>query len=285
MKVASAQYGFVKHESLEAWKTHTENWVKEASENQARLLLFPEYGSIELVSILPREIQKDLSKQLLALQNYREEFVIHYQSLALLYEVTIIAPSFPWQINEKTIVNRAFIFSKDGDIDFQDKQVMTRFEEELWHVSSPTKNHLTIFDVDQVKCGISICFDVEFPDFARLLAKKGVKVLLAPSCTETLAGMNRVHIGARARALENQFYVIVAQTVGLVDYSEAIDFNTGMAAVYSPCDKHFPEDGILCTGPLNESQWLYTELNLESIELVRTQGAVLNFQKMLSLNN
>lgn len=39
---------------------------------------------------------------------------------------------------------------------------MTRFEDEEWKVSSPDQRKLNVFDVDGVKVGISICFDVEF---------------------------------------------------------------------------------------------------------------------------
>ena len=142
---------------------------------------------------------------------------------------------------------------------------------------------MTIFLVDEIKCAISVCFDVEFPDFAREFAKKEVLILLAPSCTGSIAGMNRVHIGAKARALENQFYVVVSQTVGSVDYSEAIDVNNGAAAVYTPCDNGFPDDGVLIKGPIDQSQWLFADLDISKIAHVRSNGAVLNFQKMLKL--
>lgn len=283
MKIATAQYELTHHKNFQAYNDHVRSWVSQASLNKARLLLFPEYGSIELVSLMPIEIQKNLALQLIEMQSKRDTFVALYQSLAKEFNITIVAPSFPWQLATQKIVNRAFIFFPDGSSDYQDKQVMTRFEDEAWHISVPDEKKMTIFTVDNIKCALSICLDIEFPDFAREFAKSGVKILLAPSCTETMHGMNRVHIGARARALENQFYVIVSQTIGKVDYSEAIDLNTGKAAVYTPCDHGFTEDGVMIEGILNQSQWLYSHLDIEAIDRVRKNGVVLNFQKMLLL--
>jgi predicted amidohydrolase len=241
LKIAAAQYSFRKHSSFNDFQAHVEEWVEEASKNNARLLVFPEYGSIELVSLMPKEIQENLSQQLLDIQNFRDDFLNCYIHLAKKYNVYIIVPSFPWQESDGDFINRAFFVNPDGLYSYQDKQMMTRFEDEKWGMSRP------------------------------------------PSCTETAAGMNRVHVGARARALENQIYVVVAQTVGEVDYSEAIDFNTGHAAIYSTCDKGFPDDGIIVKGSNNYPEWVYGIIDLELIKAVRVDGGVLNFKRMKTL--
>lgn len=280
MKIALAQYPISKHLSLTSWKDHTGRWVAEAVSQKAQMLVFPEYGSMELVSLLPAETQKSLPLQIEDLQMILPEFLVTFSELAKKHQVAILAPSYPAIDGRfKKPVNRAFFFYPDGRFDFQDKTYMTRFEDEIWGVGSgfPDQKVFKVFDVN---FGISICFDVEFPFGAQELAKKGVQVLLAPSCTETLKGMNRVHVGARARALENQFYVAVAQTVGEALWSEAVDVNTGQAACFSTCDVGYPDDGVLVLGKLNEPGWTYCELDLSKIEHVRTQGHVFNFKNM-----
>lgn len=285
LKIAAAQYLLKAHSSFDAFQNNAAKWVEEAIANNARLLIFPEYGSIELVSLLDLATQKNLLLQLSKIQNFRDDFLNCYQALARKHNVYILAPSFPWKLDEKTFVNRAFLIEPDGNYLFQDKQVMTRFEDEDWKISKPLQKQLQTFTVDDFTVGISICFDVEFPKFAQELALKGVDLLLAPSCTETIAGMNRVHIGARARALENQFYVAVSQTLGEIDFSEAIDKNVGKAAIYSTCDKGFPDDGILAIGEVNTPGWIYSTLDKKLIRNVRLNGNVLNFKKMQELNN
>lgn len=280
MKLALSQYPITKHVSLEAWKKHTADWVERAVQERAQVLVFPEYGSMELVSLLPAEAQKSLSLQIQDLQMILPEFLVTFAELAQKHQVAILAPSYPAVDGRfQKPVNRAFFFYPDGRFDFQDKVYMTRFEDESWGVGPGFKEQ-KVFQVFGLSFGVSICFDVEFPFGAMELAKKGVEILLAPSCTETVKGMNRVHIGARARALENQFYVAVSQTVGQAPWSEAVDVNTGQAACFSTCDVGFPDDGILAQGNLNEPGWVYCDLDVSKINEVRTQGQVFNFKYM-----
>ena len=98
---------------------------------------------------------------------------------------------------------------------------MTRFEKEQWGIAGGET--LKIFDIGETKIGIAICYDIEFPLIAHAMAAAGAELILAPSCTDTLAGANRVHVGARARALEKQIYVALSPTVGEAPWSPAVD--------------------------------------------------------------
>ena len=280
MKIALAQYPITRHVNLSSWKKHIHTWVETAVKESAQVLVFPEYGSMELVSLLPAESQKSLPLQIQDLQMLLPGFLMTFNDLASKYDIAILAPSYP-AIDErfKKPVNRAFFFYPEGRFDFQDKVHMTRFEDEIWGIG-PGFPDQKVFKAFDVSFGVSICFDVEFPFAALELAAKGVQVLLAPSCTETVMGMNRVHVGARARALENQFYVAVSQTVGSAAWSEAVDINTGQAVCFSTCDVGFPDDGVLTLGKLNEPSWVYVDLDLSKIERVREAGQVFNFKNM-----
>lgn len=154
---------------------------------------------------------------------------------------------------------------------------MTRFEDEEWGVYAAPPI-LTLFDCDWGSFGIQICYDVEFPIGAQLLSAAGAGLILAPSCTETVRGASRVHIGARARALENQAYTAVAQTVGQALWSPAVDVNYGYAAVYAPPDLGLPPEGILAQNPPQEPGWLIQDLDPEAIKNVRENGQVFNFK-------
>jgi predicted amidohydrolase len=101
-------------------------------------------------------------------------------------------------------------------------------------------------------------------------------LILVPSCTDTLAGFHRVKIGCQARALENQCYVVQSPTIGDCAWSEAVDTNVGLAAVYTPVDRGFPPTGVLAAGELNAAQWVYAELDLDAVARVRAEGQVFN---------
>jgi predicted amidohydrolase len=274
--IASAQYPVTYHADFSAWCRHTEDWVRQAAGQGAQLLLFPEYGSMELVSLFPAVVQADLALQLREMESLRSDFCTVFTDLAQRHGVIIVAPSFPVQ-ERSGVVNRCFVFGRQGRTGFQDKFFMTRFEQESWQVRSGGAQ-LNVFEADWGCFGIQICYDVEFPAGAALLCGAGAQVLLAPSCTETLRGATRVHVGARARALEQQCYTVVSPLVGDAPWSPAVDVNFGYAAVYSTPDKGFEPEGVLQKMEAQVPGWLVHSLDLSLLNAVRTDGQTLNFR-------
>ncbi len=276
IKIATCQYPIEKINSLDHWITKTEKWITDAHQANCEVILFPEYGCMELTSLLPQDDQESLERQLVELQKIFQTFFNTFKTFAEKYKMLIISPSFPQLLNGKYI-NRCHIFFPDGTSDHQDKIMMTRFEDEEWGITSSEEN-FKVFEYKKMKFGINICFDGEFPIFSMKQSLQGIHVLFHPSCTESDYGMERIHVSARARALENQIYVVVAQTVGDAPWSIAVDKNTGKAAFYSTCDKLFPSDGILAIGEKNKAQQLIYELDLNLLEEIRKNGQVFNYK-------
>jgi predicted amidohydrolase len=153
---------------------------------------------------------------------------------------------------------------------------MTRFENEQWLIQSGKE--LKCFETEYGRIAINICYDSEFPMLARKQVEAGANLILVPSCTDTLAGYHRVKIGCQARALENQCYVVQSPIVGIAPWSEAVDVSIGAAAIYTPVDRGFPDNGILAIGELNAVQWVIAEISLSDCETVREQGQVFNYK-------
>lgn len=274
--IASAQYPITEHRNFAAWQEHIRSWVADAVGQGAQLLLFPEYGAMELVSIFPDEIRADIQRQVKELDSLKAQFCDALKELAIEFGVIIVAPSIP-VIENGSNLNRVYVFSPVGLAGYQDKFFMTRFENEEWGIESAPK-HLTVFEAEWGKFGIQICYDVEFPIGAGKLSEAGATLILAPSCTETIRGATRVHVGARARALENQAHTVVSQTVGEALWSPAVDVNYGYAACYTTPDKNLPEEGILAIKSPQEPGWLVQTLDFSLIEDVRADGHVFNFK-------
>ena len=272
MKVAAAAYPLDWFDTWSAYEDKISNWVAEAAGNGAELLVFPEYGAMELASLAGREIARDLEQSLFAVAERLPAADALHQQLAAIYDVHILAASGPAQANGSRPVNRARLITPDGRIGIQDKQIMTRFESEIWKVSPG--GPLTLFETDLGKIGVLICYDSEFPLFGR--AFSDADLILVPSCTEALSGYSRVRIGAMARALENQCVTVMSSIVGPADWSEAVDINTGCGGIFGPPDQGFPATGVLSEGQLDQPGWTFAEVDLEAISHVRTDGAVLN---------
>lgn len=276
VRIAAAQYPISQHRHFADWQQHVRTWVAQAATQGAELLVFPEYSSMELVSLLSDSIQQDIQLQVQQLQPLLPEFCAVFESLARQYGIVVVAPSFP-VVEDAAVYNRAFVFSAKGLVSYQDKFFMTRFEAEEWGVASAPKR-LRVFETNWGCFGIQICYDVEFPLGSQWLAQAGATLILAPSCTETIRGATRVHVGARARALENQCYTLVAQTIGEAPWSPAVDLNYGFAACYCPPDRDLPPEGIVAQLPPQQAGWLITSVSLSALDLVRTDGQVFNYQ-------
>jgi predicted amidohydrolase len=271
MKLALAQYPISRFDDFPAWQAHVAEWVAQAAHQGAALLSFPEYGGMELTSLLSEALQKNLRGQIPALEKFHAAFVATYAALAKKHGVFIQAPSLPVMIDGK-VHNRVYLFSPGGQAGFQDKRQMTRFEKEEWGVEGGTA--LKVFDIGETRIGIAICYDIEFPLIAHAFAQAGAELILAPSCTDTKAGANRVHVGARARALENQIYIAVAPTVGEADWSPVVDVNVGWAAAYATPDRGFPDDGVLAKGDLGRPGWVMAELDFALLKAARGRAQV-----------
>lgn len=274
--IAAAQYPITEHRTFADWRAHITDWVADAARQKAQLVLFPEYGSMELVSLFGPEIRLDLRRQVRELDALKEEFCAVFAGLAKQYELVIVAPTLP-VLEEGNVLNRAFVFSPKGLVGYQDKFFMTRFENEEWGIHSGEKT-LTVFDAPWGSFGIQICYDVEFGLGSQWLSAAGVSLILAPSCTETVRGATRVHVGARARALEHQAYTVVSQTVGNALWSPAVDINYGFAAFYCTPDRDLPEEGIIGTETPQKVGWLVQTLDFSRLETVRQHGQVFNYK-------
>ncbi|MFC3444230.1 carbon-nitrogen hydrolase family protein [Sphingobium rhizovicinum] len=275
VRIAAAQYPIELLPSYDAWEAKISRWVTQAVEEGAQLLLFPEYAAMELAGCNPAtasDLQRSL-ELVMALSDRAEEL---HRKLATRYGIVILAGSGPAVDERGMIVNRARLFCPDGSVGWQDKIVMTRFEREIWGIAGGTQ--IKALDTPFGPVGISICYDAEFPLIARRQAEAGARIILVPSATDNMQGYWRVRIGAQARALENQCYVVQAPTVGLAPWLPSLDENYGAAAVYGPPDCITPDNGVFAIGPAHQAQWLMADVDLRQVEKWRQGGAVLPFR-------
>ncbi|BDP40093.1 amidohydrolase [Deinococcus aetherius] len=280
LRVAAAAYPVDFHPGWEAYAAKVTAWVEDAARQGARLLVFPEYGSLELVSLLPTELHHDILGMRPALQTLLPDFLALYSRLARAHGVTIVAGSYPTAEGEG-FVNRAFVFGPDGSHAHQDKLMMTRFEAEEWCIdpgAGVRVFELGLEDESVTRFGVAICYDSEFPALARRLAEGGAELLVVPSFTAARSGYTRVRVGSMARALENQMYALHAPLIADADWTYAVEQASGKAALYAPADLGLPEDGLVAEGEWNTPGWLVADLDLNLTRRVRDSGHVLNWR-------
>lgn len=107
--------------------------------------------------------------------------------------------------------------------------------------------------------GLTICYDLRFPELFRILALRGVRMILVPSAFTLATGRDHWEVLLRARAIENQLFVIAPNQVGEAPphYS-----SFGHSMVIDPWG------GVLATAP-DEECFVSADLDLAELERIR----------------
>lgn len=177
--------------------------------------------------------------------------------------IVLVGGSIP-EKDGATVYNTSFIFGPQGELLGRHRKV------HLFDVNLPALkvresstlgpgNCLTVVDAGFCKLGVIICFDVRFPELARLLALEGIQVLMIPAAFNTVTGPAHWELSMRMRAVDNQIYVAAA--------SPARDENAGYIA-YGHSMVVDPWGEILAEAGLG-SEIIMAGIDPERIEEVR----------------
>ena len=175
MKVATSQYAIGYFERFESFADKLEEWISNAGD--AELVLFPEYAAMELTSLFGPEVYSDLQRQLKAMQGLLPNWIALHQELARQHNKVIAAASFPVEVDHGH-VNRVHVFEPAGLAGFQDKCIMTRFENEQWFISPGAK--LQPIQTELGSLGVITCYDAEFPCWVNNWPRPGAKFYWPP---------------------------------------------------------------------------------------------------------
>ena len=272
IRIGALQYLIRPVRTFDEFSDQVSALVETARDYDCQLVVFPEYFTVQLLTL--GDIRRPMPEQIRDLATQAERYIDLMSSLARRHGIYIVAGTTPIMADDgDTVHNISHVFGPSGDYGTQGKLHMTRFETEEWRVSP--SSGITIFNTAFGQMAVAICYDVEFPEVARAAAQQDVRLLVVPSCTDDRQGFLRVRYCAHARAIENQMYVVQACTVGSLPMVPAVHLNYGQASILTPSDFQFPRDGILAEGNINQEMIVIGELNLATIQEARTRGTVL----------
>jgi predicted amidohydrolase len=236
--------------------------------------MFPELFTTQLLSF---EKQVDISPEssVRSLDKYTEEYINLFSNLSMSYNINIIAGTH-LQIENDNLYNVSYLFKRDGTFEKQYKVHITTNELKWWGVKAG--NDISVFNTDCGKIAINVCYDVEFPEMARIAAAKGAKILFVPFSTDERHGYLRVKVCAQARAIENQIYVATAGTIGNIPSVDNMDINYAQSGIYTPSDFSFPPEAIAGECSPNLETVVIADLDLAMLERTRNTGTVLNWK-------
>lgn len=272
IRVAALQYFIRPVQTFDQFREQVEALAETAADYKCQLLAFPEYFTVQLVTL--SNVKRPIQEQIRDVARQVPRFTDLMSGLARKHRMHIVAGSIPViDDGDDKVYNDCFVFSPSGNCGVQGKLHMTRFENEEWKVSP--RSRVRVFETAIGKIAVAICYDVEFPEITRAAAREGAHILVVPGCTDDRQGFLRVRYCSQARAIENQMYVIHACTVGSIPMVPAVSLNYGQASILTPSDFAFSRDGILAEGNPNQEMMVIGELNMTTILDTRSGGTVL----------
>jgi nitrilase len=191
--------------------SQTDKYLKEAAQKGSKLVLLPE--TFSFIARNHQESLKNAEKTHLILKFLSQQAKQH--------QLWIIAGSTlcPSEYGDK-LYNRCAIFSPDGTQQASyDK--MHLFDVDLgtesWQESESIeagKQPVSVNINDDWKTGISICYDLRFPELYRHYSSQGCNILTVAAAFTVPTGKAHWETLLRARAIENQCYVLASAQCG-----------------------------------------------------------------------
>lgn len=272
VRICAVQYQMRTIDSFETFAEHCEYFVDIASDYRSDFILFPEMFTCQLLSFLPRERP---AKAMRHLSEFTPRYLDLFTKLAIRYNINIVGGSH-FTVEQEDLYNISYLFRRDGTIGKQYKLHITPNERRWWGIKPGNK--LEVFDTDKGRIAILICYDIEFPEIARMAAQQGAQILFVPFSTDERYGYLRVRYCAQARCIENHLYSVIAGCVGNLPSVENLDIHYGQSAIFTPSDIPFSRDAIQSEATPNIETVIIDDVDLELLKKHRQTGTVLNWR-------
>ncbi|SDH51620.1 carbon-nitrogen hydrolase family protein [Alteribacillus bidgolensis] len=190
------------HGEVEENKKHCAETVRIAASKGTDLVVFPE------LTLSGYHAEKEMFFQLAEPAQKNTPSIEFFRNLSEKTGMAIVV-SFPERSGDQLYIMTAFIDEPKGQLGFYRKSKLWGAEKEIF---SPGPKSYDPFSTRFGRIGILLCFDMEFPEPARELAKKGTDLIICPSVWSKTAKL-RWDIQLPCRALDNQCYVAGVNTI------------------------------------------------------------------------
>ena len=214
----------------------TEKLVLKAIKQKTDFILTPEISS--LFSLNKKQLLKICTSM------HEDIYLNGIKNLAKKYKKWILIGSLIIKINKNKLVNRSVLIDKNGKIkSYYDKihmydVILSKKERYFESKTFTAGNKIKSYNLPWGRLGLSICYDLRFPNLFRKLSKSGSLFLSVPSAFTETTGKRHWHSLLKARAIEN-FCYIFAPAQGGTHYNGRKTF--GHSMIISPDGKILKE--------------------------------------------
>jgi omega-amidase len=249
MKIAVCQMNIIQGDKEENRKTAESN-IDEAVRNGAKVIIFPEMWTSGY------DFDR-LNEHTEGLHGPTSQFL---SRKAKQHGVYLVGGSLPVQFPDG-VKNTSITYDPNGKIiNIYSKLHLIGLMEEDKYLAHGTE--YSTFEIEQSPAAVIICYDLRFPELIRSYALEDARVLFVPAEWPIQREQHWLAL-LRARAIENQLYVVGANMAGR---NEKDVFN-GHSIVYDPWGEIVAEAG-------SEPAILYAEIDLNVVQSVRERMPV-----------
>jgi len=231
--------------------------IRDAAADGATFIATPEMTHL---------VQKDKAALLSAIYPEETDPALRaFRALAQDLNVHILIGSLAIKNRDK-VSNRSFLINSVGEVSARydkihlfDAQVSDteRYRESATYVAG---NAPVLAQADGAKLGLSICYDLRFPNLYRHYAQSGAQILMVPAAFTVPSGRAHWDVLLRARAIETGSFVLAPAQGGQHADGRA---TFGHSMVINPWGE------IIAELPHDEPGWVCADLDLEDVEKVR----------------
>tara|TARA_Y200000002_G_C22619381_1_gene637439 strand:- start:448 stop:1242 length:795 start_codon:yes stop_codon:yes gene_type:complete len=189
----------------------TEKLIKKAVNQKANLIITPEVSSKFSLN------KKKLLEVATSMKN--DSYLLGIKKLAKKYKKWILIGSLIIK-NKKKLLNRSVLINDKGNIKiFYDKIHMynaklSKSEKYFESKTFKAGKNIKVVKLPWGRLGLSICYDLRFPNMYRKMSKKGAIFFSIPSAFTETTGKRHWHTLLKARAIENFSYVFAPGQAG-----------------------------------------------------------------------
>jgi predicted amidohydrolase len=200
--------GNILDDNIEATRALTERAV----ESGAQLVLMPE--NVIMMEWGRRAITEKARKE------SDHEGLKAFRALAQKHGIWLHCGSLTIKLEDDRVANRTYVLSPEGEIAAQYDKIHM-FDVDLGngerYAESSTfapGNQAVVVDLPWCRLGLTICYDLRFPNLFRNLAQAGADVITVPAAFTRTTGEAHWHVLLRARAIETGAYVLAPAQTG-----------------------------------------------------------------------
>ena len=214
MRVALSQMTSVPDLNLNI-KTIQDN-INIAKNNGAEFILFPENCGFmgKGTEMLSNAYEESMNTVLIAAREAANANSI----FVLLGSIAV----FPSKVNTVKLANSSLFIDRQGNIGGRYDKI-NMFDANISSKESYNESHRYIAGSEIVavenelgKIGLTICYDIRFPNLYRKLAQAGAEIIVVPAAFTKVTGSAHWHILNRSRAIENVSFVIAPCAIGKI---------------------------------------------------------------------